>query len=161
MLDWRPLTRLERPSSSLLLLRPGVDGVKLDVEVVRCLGVGSMLLRRLLATLGGRAARRAMGLSSMAPPSVSSSAIDACRADAGVDERGVERMGSLPFAGVAGDCIGLARGRRPCAGVVEPVRVIGGGDRAEERLNGLRSGIEDMLDALLLKERGEASNPRL
>lgn len=143
------------------MLRPGVDGAKLEVEGVRCFGVGSMLLRRLLATLGGRAARRAMGLSSIAPLSVSSSTIDACRADAGVEERGVERMGSLPFAGVAGECIGLARGRRPWAGVVEPVRVEGGGDRADERLRGLRSGIEDMLDALLLKERGDVSVPLL
>jgi hypothetical protein len=143
MLDWRPLTRLARPSSSLLLFRPGVDGVTLDIEVVRCFGVGSKLLRRLFATLGGRATRRAIGLSSWAPLSASSSAMDACRADAGVEDRGVARMGSLPLAGVAGDCIGLANIRRPCAGVVEPVRVEGGGERADERLNGLRTGIED------------------
>jgi hypothetical protein len=140
-----------RPSSVPgLLLRPGVDGVTLDVEVVRCLGVGSMLLRRLLLiTLGGRAARRAMGLSSLAVLSPSSSAIAVWRLDAGVDERGVDRMGSLFRAGVAGDCMGLARGRLVCcAGVVDAGRVEGGGERADERLSGLRTGI-DKLDALL------------
>jgi hypothetical protein len=81
-LDCRPLTRLDRPSPALLLrpssalpsllLRPGADGVRLDVEVVRCLGAGSMLLRRLFMTLGGRAARRAIGLSSLALMSPSS-----------------------------------------------------------------------------------------
>jgi len=161
MLDWRPLTRLARPSSSLLLLRPGVEGAKLDVEVVRCFGVGSILVRRLLATLGGRAARRAAGLSSVAPLSASSSAIGACRLDAGVEERGVDRIGSFPLAGVAGDCIGLARERLPaCAGVVDPARVEGGGERADERLNGLRTGMDDWRDSLL-SDRGGVSCPFL
>ena len=108
MLDCRPLTRLARPSTlpSLLLLRPGVEGVRLDDDAVRGLVVGSMLVRRLLMML-----RRAIGLSSMALLSPSSSAMGACRLDAGVEERGVDRMGSLPLLGVAGDCIGLARAR--------------------------------------------------
>lgn len=186
MLDCRPLTRLARPStlSIRLLLRPGVDGVKLELDAVRCFGVGSILLRRLLKTLGARALRRAIGLSSMAlSPSASSSAMGACRLDAGVDERGVDRIGSLPLAGVDGDCIGLARGRFDCCigvveagrlvccsgvveagrrgawceGVVEAGRVVGGGDRAE-RLNGLRTGIDEPLDMRLM-ERGVVSVP--
>ncbi|KAH7410512.1 helicase C-terminal domain-containing protein [Phaeosphaeria sp. MPI-PUGE-AT-0046c] len=131
-------------------------------------------------TLGARVLRRAIGLSSMAlSPSASSSAIGACRLEAGVDERGVDRIGSLPLAGVEGDCIGLARGRFDCCmgvvdagrlvccsgvveagrrgawceGVVDAGRIDGGGDRAD-RPNGLRTGIDDPLD-MRLSERGE------
>lgn len=183
ILDCRPLTRLARPSvlPSLLLLRPGVEGVMLELEAVRCFGVGSILLRRLLITLGARVLRRAIGLSSMAlsSPSASSSAMGAWRLEAGVDERGVDRIGILPLAGVEGDCIGLANGRFDCAmgvvdagrrgvvetgrlgawceGVVEAGRAVGGGDSAG-RLNGLRTGIEDPLD-MRLRDRGVVSFP--
>ena len=107
----------------LLLLRSGVDGVRLEVEVVRVLGDGSMLLRRLSSKLRGRG-RRAAGLSSTAVVSSSSSTIDAERLGPGVEERGVVRMGSFPFAGVVGDS-GLARGRRGacCEGVVDAGRL--------------------------------------
>lgn len=152
----------------------------LELEAVRCFGVGSMLLRRLLITLGARV-RRAIGLSSIAlsSPSASSSTIGACRLDAGVDERGVDRIGSLFFAGVEGDCIGLANGRFDCdmgvveagrlgvveaglrgawcEGVVEAGRMVGGGDNAD-RLNGLRTGMEDPLDMRLI-DRGVVSVP--
>lgn len=50
-------------SPILLLLRPGVT---LEEDDVRCFGVGSKLLRRLFAALGGRATRLATGLSSIA-----------------------------------------------------------------------------------------------
>jgi hypothetical protein len=143
--------RLMRPSSlPILLPRPGAVGVTFGVEMVRLVGVGSMLLRRLLfMTLGGRVARRAAGLSSFAVLSPSSSAIAAWWLDAGVDERGVDRMGSLFRAGVAGEFIGLAN-RRACGpGVVDIGRIEGGGERAAERLRGLRTGMVDMLDPLL------------
>jgi hypothetical protein len=128
ILDCRPPTRLERPSppASRLLLRSGVDGARLEVEVVRALGDGSMLLRRLFIMLRGRA-RRAAGLSSAAAVSSSSSSstIDAWRLGPGDEERGVERMASLPLAGVEGEFIGLARGRRDacCDGVVDEGRL--------------------------------------
>jgi hypothetical protein len=133
VLDCRPLTRLGvRPSPtllvlpsaslpSLLLVRPGVEAgvgsASLEADGVRCFGKGRRLLRRLFATLGGRDARRAAGLSSLAVLSPSPATVATRRPDAGVpgctcgDETGVERMGSLPLAGVAGECIGLANDR--------------------------------------------------
>jgi hypothetical protein len=145
------IARLMQPSSlPIRLPRPGAVGVTFGVEMVRLVGVGSMLLRRLLfVTLGGRVARRAAGDSSFAVLSPSSSAIGAWRLEAGVDERGVDRMGSLLRAGVAGEVIGLARCRTCCAGVVDIGRIEGGGERADERLRGLRTGMLDMLDTLL------------
>jgi hypothetical protein len=172
---------------SLLVLRPGVDGVILEVELVRGFAAGSMLLRRLFITLGGRLARRAAGLCSSAVSSSSSaSAIEAWRLAAGVEERGVDRIGRLPLAGVAGDCIGLAaKGRLDCCegvvdvgrageggegtierrlacceGVVDAGRVTGGGERAE-RLNGLRTVLFNVLPRLdwVLNEEGDLSVP--
>jgi hypothetical protein len=124
MLDCRPLTRLAlRSAPILLVLRSGVDGARLEVDVVRAFGDGSMLLRRLVIMLRGRA-RRVTGLSSTTVVSSSSSTIDAERLGPGVEERGVVRIGSLPLAGVAGELIGLARGRREacCEGVVDAGR---------------------------------------
>jgi hypothetical protein len=181
MLDWRPVGVRPSVLARRLVLRPGVEGMRLELELVRGLGAGTMLVRRLfINTLVGRAARRAMGLSSMAVLSPSSSAMEAWRAEAGVEERGVERMGSLPFAGVVGDFIGLANGRFDCCGVVEAGRLgvccmgvvdagrrcgwcegvveagrmEGDGDRAE-RLKGLRTGSEDWLDKRLI-DRGDS-----
>jgi hypothetical protein len=167
MADSRPLrlirpspARLIRPSSlPMRLPRPGAVGVTFGVETLRLVGVGSMLLRRLLfRTLGGRVARRATGDSSFAVLSPSSSAIGAWRLEAGVDERGEGRIGSLFRAGVAGEFIGLARRRACCAGVVDIGRIEGGGERADERLRGLRTGMLDMLDTLLAIPG--VSNPR-
>ena len=59
----------------------------------------------------------------------------------------MDRIGSFPFAGVAGDDTGLARvlARRCWAGLADAERVDGGGERAEERLNGLLTGIDERL----------------
>ncbi len=110
------------PSPSLLLLRPGViapvKAAKLDPLTVRCFGVGSRLARRLVIALAGRDWRRAMGLSSLPVFSSSSSGIMNRRPEAGVPtetcdvEPGVERICAFARAGVEGDCIGLANGRR-------------------------------------------------
>lgn len=133
----------------MLLLRPAVDRLALDVEAVRDFGAGSILPRRLLITLEGRAARRVVGLPSF-PSFAPSSALAACLPLADVADRAVVRRGSLPLEGVAGDCIGLARGRLvACAGVVDGARAEGGGERGDERLKGLRAGTLDMLDVLL------------
>jgi hypothetical protein len=113
---------------SRLLVRTGVVvGVRFDDEAAPCLGVGSKLLRRLFATLEGREVRRAIGLSSSPAVVSSSSAIAACRAEAGVEDRGVDRIGVLPLAGVAGDCIGLANRRLGAwrTGVVDAGRLGG------------------------------------
>ena len=88
-LDCRPLTRLEvrlsaRLSSLLLVRFGGVVSVILEAEVVRCLGVGNKLLRRLAVRLGGRDARRAAGLSSFAGLLPSSITVETRRLDAGV-----------------------------------------------------------------------------
>lgn len=56
----------------------------LEADVVRDLGVGSRLLRRLAVTLGGRDARRAAGLSSLAGLLPSSATVETRRLDAGV-----------------------------------------------------------------------------
>ena len=140
---------------SLLPLRPGVVAglvsAGIDADAVRDFGVGRRLVRRLFSALGGRVVRRAIGLSSLAVLSPSSSAIVTRRPEAGVpvercaEEPGVDRMGCLPRAGVAGDCIGLANGRLTdcCAGVVDAGRPEGGGDKAEERLKGLRTGMAE------------------
>lgn len=129
----------------------------LEDDAVRCFGVGRRLLRRVFIALAGRATRRAIGLSSFAVLSSSSSARTKRRPDAGVpvdscdEEPGVEREATLPRAGVEGDCIGLANGRLAgcCAGVVDAGRLDGGGERAEERLSGLRTGMPDWLETLL------------
>jgi hypothetical protein len=68
-------------------------------------------------TLGGRDARLAAGLSSVEVLPVSSVTAVTRRLDAGVvdltcgEDMAVDRTGSFPFAGVAGDCIGLASDR--------------------------------------------------
>lgn len=121
MLDFLPLAPLPilllLPSSilpNLLPLRPGVEIVGMPTE--GCLGVGSILVRRLVAALAGLETRRATGDSSLAGL-WSSSAIITLRLDTGVlidsdEEPGVVCMYALVLAGVDGDCIGLARGRR-------------------------------------------------
>lgn len=162
-LDMRPLAELpslpQRPSSmlpSLLVLRPGVDMVETFDALARCFGVGSILLRRLVMALAGLEARRAAGLSSVVLSPSSSSTICACREERGVptesdEEPGVVCVTDLFLAGVEGDCIGLASGRRPtgcCAGVVDAGRVLGGGESAEVRLRGLRTGIAEWLETL-------------
>ena len=99
-------------------------------------------------TLGGRDARLAAGLSSVEMLPVSSATVVTRRLDAGVldltcgEEAGVDRMGSLPFAGVAGDA--SERAGRSCDGVVEE-RSDGGGDSAAERLSGLFMGMVERL----------------
>jgi hypothetical protein len=120
-----------------------------------------MLVRRLVIALAGREVRRAMGLSSVGVLSLSSSAIVTLRAEVGVryddkDEFGVVSKADVPRAGVEGDCMGLARGRRPmtcCAGVVEGDRD-GRGESAEAWLRGLRTGMAEWLDTLLKVLRG-------
>ena len=64
-----------------------------------------------------------------------------CRRTAEEADPGVLRMGVLPFAGVEGDCIGLASGR--LAGVVDEGRLPGDGEIAAVRPRGLRTGIDD------------------
>lgn len=80
---------------SLLLLLPGEPPVKLarlDPLMVRCLGVGSKLARRLFIALEGLDCLRTVGLSSPGLFSDSSSAIITRRAEEGVPvvNRGVE-----------------------------------------------------------------------
>jgi hypothetical protein len=124
------------------------ESASFDVEVVRCLGVGRRLLRRLAVTLGGRDARRAAGLSSVEVLPESSATAVTRRLDAGVldltcgEDAGVNRMGSLPLAGVAGDA--SERAGRSCDGVVEE-RSDGGGESAAERLSGLFVGRAERL----------------
>jgi hypothetical protein len=94
---------------------------------------------------------------------VSSASAVTRRLDAGVlglDEVGVERRGSLPLAGVAGDCIGLASeraGRCCCEGVVDE-RPDTDGDNAE-RLRGLFVGSAERLPEPLRDGSGD-SEPR-
>ena len=123
-----------------------------EVEEVRCLGVGNRLLRRLAAALGGRDARRAAGLSSLAGLLPLSTTVETRRLDAGVlvleEDRGVDRIGSLPLAGVTGEefiGLGINRAERCCPGVVDGERLDAVGERAEERLNGLLRGIDERL----------------
>lgn len=130
---------------SLLVLRPGVEAG---------LGVGSILLRRLAIALVGLDARRAAGLSSVGLPLSPSSMICTRLAEAGVpvdmDDRGVLCAAERFLAGVEGDCIGLANGRRGAdcdPGTVEPGRG-GGGERAEARPRGLRTGMAEWLETL-------------
>jgi hypothetical protein len=168
-LDWRPLTRLEvrlsAKLSSLLLERPGgVDLVTSEADVVRCLGVGNRLLRRLAVTLGGRDARRAAGLSSLAGLLPLPTTVETRRLDAGVldEDMGVVRIGSLSFAGVAGEFIGLANDRvgRCCPGVVDAERLDAGGERADERLNGLLRGMDERLAEPLRDPSGDSASFR-
>lgn len=111
--------------------------------------------------LGGRAARRAAGLSSLAVSPSSSGTTSRLRAadvfPASRDnDPGVECGIVLPLLGVPGDCIGLAKGRLRCccAGVVDAGRVDGGGDKAEERLRGLFTGSEDWADTVRSSRSG-------
>ena len=100
-LDWRPLMRLsvrdspallDRPSvtlpSRLLVRRPlteaGLVSGSFVADGVRCFGVGRRLLRRLVAALGGRDARRAAGLSSSPGVVLFGSTVDTRRLDADV-----------------------------------------------------------------------------
>lgn len=157
---------LARPSPavpSLLVVRPVAEaGLDSSFEVECCFAECRKLLRRLAAALGGRDARRAAGLSSLPWPLLSSVALDMWRPDAVVrpeagvlafawgEDPGVERIGSLSFAGVAGERIGLAKDRTGrCAGVVDPEeRADGGEERAEDRLKGLLTGIDERLPVL-------------
>jgi len=130
---------------SLLVLRPGV---------VLCFGVGSILLRRLVMALAGLDARRAAGLSSVVLPLSLSSRICTRLVEAGVpvesDDEGVICAEDLFLAGVDGDCIGLASGRLEpdCGpGMVDPGRT-GGGESAEVRPRGLRTGIAEWLETV-------------
>ena len=144
----------------LLCVRPPgvlICGIVVPLGV-RCLGVGNMLLRRLVNALAGRVTRRATGLSSVTVPSLSSSAIVTLRPEVGV-RYGMLEFGAVmvaradfPRAGVEGDCIGLARGLRPIdcgTGVVDVGREEGRGESADAWPNGLRTGIADWLDTLL------------
>jgi hypothetical protein len=157
---------LLRPSSVLPILLwvrpPGVVICGMVVPLgLRCLGVGNMLVRRLVIALAGREVRRAMGLSSVGVLSLSSSAIITLRVEVGVryddkDDFGVVCKADVPRAGVEGDCMGLANGRRPmtcCAGVVEGGREERG-ESAEAWLRGLRTGIAEWLDMLRKVLRG-------
>lgn len=152
-MDLRPLatpTLLWRPSSMLpfrLTLRPGVENGGFD-ELAECFGFGRRLLRRWVMALAGRAARRAAGLSS--PLFMFSSTICTRRVEDAVpveseEEPGVIWAPDLFLAGVEGDCMGLAKGRRRvcCPGVVDPGRMAGGGDRVEPRPRGLRTGMAE------------------
>jgi hypothetical protein len=62
---------------------------------------------------------------------------------------GVARAAALSLAGVAGDCMGLARDRtgRCKAGLVDVDRADAEGERPEERLKGLLTGMDDRLAA--------------
>lgn len=134
---------------SLLVLRAGVE-VGLEADVVRGLNVGKRLVRRLFIALAGRATRRATGLSS-AGELLSSSAIVTRRPEPGVPVDGDECMKVGLLSGVAGACNVLATGRRieDLAGVAVAKCLDGGGESIEERLKGLRTGIDDCPDTLL------------
>jgi hypothetical protein len=99
--------------SSLLLLRavlgePPIRLAILEVLAVRCLGVGSILMRRLFIALAGRDCRRTVGLSSFTVLSSSISSAKIRDIAFGVlregcdDEPGVPRKGAFPLAGVEG-----------------------------------------------------------
>jgi hypothetical protein len=129
----------------LLVLRPGV---------VVAFGVGSILLRRLAMALAGREARRAAGLSSAVFALSRSSKICTRLEETGVPvesaDMGVVCAVARFLAGVDGDCIGLASGRREPdwdPGMVEPGRA-GGGESAEARPSGLRTGMAEWLETL-------------
>lgn len=162
-LDCRPPTRLDRPSPallflpssvspSLLVVRAGVEtGVaRLDADVVRGLGVGKRLVRRLFIALTGRAVRRAIGLSSVGGL-LSSSAIVTRRLEPGVPVDGDEYAKVGLFSGVAGACSALATGRliEDLAGVAVAEWMDGGGESIEERPRGLLTGIDDCPETLL------------
>ena len=171
-LDWRPLsprldclppTRLDLPSPvrlllpssafpSLLVVRTGVEvGVaKLVADVVRGLGVGKRLVRRLFIALAGRAVRRAIGLSS-AEGLLWSSAIVTRRLEPGVLVEGDECANVGLLRGVAGASSVLATGRlmEDFTGVAVVEWTDGGGESIEARPRGLRTGIDDWPDTLL------------
>lgn len=130
---------------SLLVARAGVEaGVRLDAEALRGFGVGKRLVRRLFIALAGRAARRAIGLSS-AGGLLSSSAIVTRRPELGVlvEADDVANVGLL--SGVDTDCNVLATGRLmdDFTGVAAAECADGGGESIEARPRGLRTGIDD------------------
>jgi len=128
---------------SLLVVRGGVEaGVGLGV--MRGLGAGKRLVRRLFIALAGRAARRAIGLSSMGGL-LSSSAMVTRRIVAGVPAEEDEDTKVGLLSGVDGDCGVLATGRLidDFAGVAAAEWADGGGESIEERPKGLRTGIDD------------------
>lgn len=162
-LDWRPPTRLDRPSPallflpssvspSLLVVRAGVEiGVaRLDADVVRGLGVGKRLVRRLFIALAGRAVRRAIGLSSVGRL-LSCSTIVTWRLEPGVPVDGDKCAKVGLLSGVAGACSALATGRliEDLVGVAVAERTDGGGESIEERPRGLLTGIDDCPETLL------------
>ena len=95
------------------------------------MGAGRRLVRRLFIALAGRVVRRAIGLSSR-EEWLSSSAIVTRREELGVLEDGDE-------------CINVG----PLGGVAEADRVEGGGESIDERLDEIRTGIDDCPDTLL------------
>lgn len=162
-LDWRPLTRLDRPSPTLLFVPASVPPSLLEAravvgagvdgwlaEVVRGLGAGKRLVRRLFIALAGRVVRRAIGLSSR-EGWLSSSAIVTRREEPGVLADGDECINVGLLSGVAGACSALATGRLidDFAGVVEADRVDGGGESMDVRPDEIRTGIDDCPDTLL------------
>lgn len=156
-LDCRPFARLDRssptllflPSSalpSLLVARAGAEaGVdRWLAEVVRGLGVGRRLVRRLVIALAGREVRRAIGLSSRGEL-LSPSTMVTLREELGVPVTGDECIKVGLLSGVAGPCSVLATGRLmdDFAGVVIAERTGGEGEVMEARLKELRTGIDD------------------